>query len=45
MKYIATQVNTTVNIYHTSFADGIPVVENWEEFVNSEVSMILNLIP
>lgn len=37
-KYIGIEINTTINRKTTGYDEGIPLVEMWENFFNSEVS-------
>ncbi|XP_076080756.1 protein dispatched homolog 1-like [Mytilus galloprovincialis] len=37
-KYIAVEINTTINRKTTGYATGIPLVELWETFINDQVS-------
>ena len=38
IKYIAIQVNTTLQYQTLGYDEGIPIMERWEDFVNNEVS-------
>ena len=37
LKYIAVQINTTINIQTLGYTEGIPKAEAWEAFINKEV--------
>ncbi|OWF55417.1 protein dispatched homolog 3-like [Mizuhopecten yessoensis] len=37
MKYMMVSINTTINRFTTGYAEGIPKVERWENFIQSEV--------
>ncbi|KAJ8303403.1 hypothetical protein KUTeg_019799 [Tegillarca granosa] len=37
IKYIGIQINTTINNLVTGYAEGIPVIEKWENFINSQM--------
>jgi len=44
LKYLIVEVNTTINRYVTGYSKGIPIVERWESFVNSQVNHNYNLL-
>ncbi|XP_033735368.1 uncharacterized protein LOC117323939 [Pecten maximus] len=38
LKYMMVSINTTINRFTTGYTEGIPKVEKWENFVQSEIS-------
>ncbi|KAL4238405.1 hypothetical protein ACF0H5_003114 [Mactra antiquata] len=42
IKYIAIQVNTTLKVQTLGYAEGIPIMNKWEDFVNSEMKQMPN---
>jgi hypothetical protein len=39
-KYIGIEINTTINRKTTGYAEGIPLVEMWENFFSSDVRLL-----
>ena len=37
IKYVGIQVNTTIKYQTLGYVEGIPIMNLWEDFVNSEV--------
>ena len=37
LKYVAVQINTTLNTRFLAYVNGIPVMEHWEEFTKQQV--------
>ena len=38
--YLGVQINTTINMQTTGYQTGIPLIEKWESYINSEVQSI-----
>ncbi|XP_062611293.1 protein dispatched homolog 3-like isoform X2 [Saccostrea cucullata] len=38
MKYLAVQVNTTINRRITGYSTGIPLIEKWEQLINNKMA-------
>ena len=37
IKYVGIQINTTIKYQSLGYVEGIPIMNKWEDFVNSEV--------
>ena len=44
LKYLAIEVNTTMNVYSLGYQEGLPIYRKWEELVNDMVKYTFNLI-
>lgn len=39
LKYLAIEINTTMNVYYMGYEEGLPVYEQWEQLISSIVSI------
>ena len=45
IKYLAVQVNLTLGRFSTGYKSGKPVMDRWENFVNSQVRVLIFVGP
>ena len=42
--YVAIALNTSLNPSTLGYQDGLPIHDNWEEFIQNEVSLLLFMV-